>query len=131
MDAWGARWQPDPGDSAHYAAELSTAAPAAPEAPEPSGKSRIAERVEVSFGAALRQRGASGVSVQIADLSTNGFRVATHLELHPGTDVWLRLPGLEPCHARAVWCRGHYVGCEFVRPLHPAVLDMIVRKVAR
>jgi hypothetical protein len=127
MDAWGGQWRPDPDDAEHYAAEISTSAPA----PATTAKARIAERVEVSFGAALRQRGASGVSVQIADLSTNGFRVATHLELQPGTDVWLRLPGLEPCHARAVWCRGHYVGCEFVRPLHPAVLQMVVSKVGR
>jgi hypothetical protein len=127
MDAWGAHWQPqDESGHAPFAAELSTSAPA----PARPSKARLAERVEVSFGAALRQRGASGVSVQIADLSTNGFRVATHLELEPGTDVWLRLPGLEPCHARAVWSRGHHVGCEFVRPLHPAVLQMIVRKAA-
>ena len=124
MDAWGGHWQPDEAGGAEpFEAELSTSAP--PSQP------RIAERVEVSFGAALRQRGASGVSVQVADLSTNGFRVATHLDLQPGTDVWLRLPGIEPCHARAVWCRGHHVGCEFVRPLHPAVLQMIVRNASR
>jgi hypothetical protein len=123
MDAWGGQWDPDEDDGFEpFEAELSTG---------PTPRPRNAERVEVSFGAALRQRGASGVSVQVADLSTNGFRVATHLELQPGTDVWLRLPGLEPCHARAVWCRGHYAGCEFVRPLHPAVLDMIVRKATR
>jgi len=127
MDAWGSHWDgPDEG-AAHlsFDAELSTAGPACTNTP------RIAERVDVSFGAALRQRGASGVSVQIADLSTNGFRVATHLELQPGTDVWLRLPGLEPCHARVAWCRGHHVGCAFVRPLHPAVLQMIVRNAGR
>ncbi|HEX8525933.1 PilZ domain-containing protein [Allosphingosinicella sp.] len=123
MDAWGGYWQPEPEE--HFEpvrAELSTRAPTHP---------RAAERIGVEFGAALRQRGASGVSVQIVDLSTDGFRVATHLELPPETDVWLRLPGLEPCHARAVWCHGHYVGCRFVRPLHPAVLQMIVRKAAR
>ena len=130
MDAWGSRWEPESdGSHAPFDAEISTSAPAA-EAPS-SAKARSAERVEVSFGAALRQRGASGVSVQIADLSTNGFRVATHLQLEPGTDVWLRLPGLEPCHARAVWCREHHVGCEFVRPLHPAVLQMVVRNASR
>ncbi|HEX8193480.1 MAG TPA: PilZ domain-containing protein [Allosphingosinicella sp.] len=127
MDAWGGQWEPDPQDRhAPFDAEISTSMPAP--APASTAQARSAERVEVSFGAALRQRGASGVSVQIADLSTNGFRVATHLELQPGTDVWLRIPGLEPCHARAVWNRGHHVGCEFVRPLHPAVLQMIVRK---
>lgn len=126
MDSWGGQRQPDEGradGAAPFEAEISTASP------EP--KPRIAPRVDVSFGAALRQRGASGVSVHVADLSTSGFRVATHLDLPPGTDVWLRLPGLEPCHARAVWTRGHHVGCQFVRPLHPAVLDMVVRKLSR
>jgi len=94
-------------------------------------KDRRARRLPIELGAGLRQRGASGVSVQIMDLSTDGFRAATHLELFPGTDVWLRLPGLEPCHARVVWAEGHYVGCAFERPLHPAVLDMIVTKVRR
>ena len=125
MDAWGTHWQQD-GDSGFetFDAEISTR-------PAPTKRSRAAERVEVEFGAALRQRGASGVSVQIMDLSTNGFRVATHLDLASGTDVWLRLPGLEPCHARVAWSQGHYVGCQFVRPLHPAVLQMIVRNVKR
>jgi hypothetical protein len=50
--------------------------------------------------------------------------------LEPDTDIWLRLPGLESLHARVVWQRGHLVGGEFVRPLHPAVLDMIVRNAS-
>lgn len=123
MDAWVAGWPPDgEGGSGPLQAELVAG---------PLPKPRASERLEVAFSAALRQRGASGVSVQIADLSTTGFRVATHLVLEPGTDVWLRLPGLEPCHARAIWSRGHYVGCQFLRPLHPAVLEMIVRRNSR
>ncbi|MEA3041218.1 MAG: hypothetical protein QOC65_707 [Sphingomonadales bacterium] len=123
MDAFsGQVWGEGADGIPSFAAELSTTR---------ESKPRLADRVEVSFSAALRQRGASGISVQVADLSTTGFRVATHLELEPGTDVWLRLPGLEPCHARAVWCRGHYVGCVFVRPLHPAVLAMVVRNCSR
>jgi hypothetical protein len=99
-------------------AELSTV-------PGPDG--RRAERSEVSLGAGLRQRGAHAVTIQILDLSTHGFRAATHLDLMEGSDVWLKLPGLESLHGQVVWQRGHILGCEFVRPLHPAVLQMIVR----
>jgi hypothetical protein len=88
---------------------------------------RRAGRADVVLGAALRQRGAHAVTVQILDLSTHGFRAATHLDLMTGSDVWLKLPGLESLHSRVVWMRGHLMGCEFVRPLHPAVLDMVVR----
>src|SRR5688572_3529665 len=99
--------------------------------PAPARRGRKSERVPVELGAGLRQRGASGVTVQILDLSTDGFKVATHLDLYPGSDVWLRLPGLEACHARVMWAEGHYVGCAFLRPLHPAVLDMIIAKGKR
>jgi hypothetical protein len=88
---------------------------------------RRAARTDVVLGAGLRQRGAHAITVQIMDLSTHGFRAATHLELEPGSDVWLKMPGLESMHARVAWMRGHLMGCEFVRPLHPAVLDMVVR----
>ncbi len=110
--------------STSFQGELSTEPGFAPQ----QRKGRKVDRVSIELGAGLRQRGASGVSVQIMDLSTDGFRVATHLELYPGTDVWLRLPGLEPSHARVVWSEGHFCGCAFVRPLHPAVLQMIVAK---
>ena len=43
----------------------------------------------------------------------------------------VRLPGLEASHARVVWAEGQYVGCAFIRPLHPAVLEMIVANSRR
>ncbi|HEX8667790.1 MAG TPA: PilZ domain-containing protein [Allosphingosinicella sp.] len=101
-----------------FSAQLSTV---------PGSEGRRAARAELLLGAGLRQRGAHSVTVQIIDLSTHGFRAATHLSLIEGSDVWLKLPGLESLHARVVWMRGHLLGCEFVRPLHPAVMDMIVR----
>jgi hypothetical protein len=92
---------------------------------------RRAARAEVVLGAGLRQRGAHAVTVQVLDLSVTGFRAATHLELMAGTDIWLKLPGLESLHSRVIWMKGHLLGCEFVRPLHPAVLDMVVRNAPR
>ena len=101
-----------------FTAELSTAS---------DFDGRRAERSEVVLGAGLRQRGAHAVTVQVLDLSVSGFRAATHLQLMAGSDIWLKLPGLESLHARVVWMSGHLMGCEFVRPLHPAVLAMVVR----
>jgi hypothetical protein len=99
--------------------------------PEPQRSGRKAPRVHVELGAGLRQRGGSGISVQIVDLSTEGFRAQTHLVLAAGADVWLRLPGLEACHAKVMWTKGTFIGCAFERPLHPAVLDMVVSKSGR
>src|SRR4051812_19820213 len=122
MDAWRISDSSSLYTGPFFAGELSVAE----ETPQPKG--RVSERVSIEVAAGLRQRGAAGVSVQVMDLSTHGFRAATHLELPEGSDVWLRLPGLEPCHAVVAWSRGNFVGCRFERPLHPAVLDMIVRK---
>lgn len=90
--------------------------------------SRKSERVSLELGAGLRQRGGTGVAIQIMDLSVDGFRASTHLQLVKGNDVWLRLPGLEPYQAKVMWAKGNFIGCAFERPLHPAVLEMIVKK---
>ena len=121
MDAWSASPENPSFAGPFFAGELSLAADQAP-------KGRTAERVSVALGAGLRQRGAAGISVQVMDLSIEGFRATTHLEMIEGTDVWLRLPGLEACHAKVMWRKGVQIGCRFERPLHPAVLDMVVRK---
>jgi hypothetical protein len=125
MASWGSNWSsPSQAAGPCFAGELSVTSDAAGERP----RSRASERVTIEMGAGLRQRGASGVSIMVMDLSTHGFRASTHLELAQGTDVWLRLPGLEPCHATVAWSKGQFIGCAFERPLHPAVLEMIVRK---
>ena len=124
MDALGTPWQSGLGsDGNGFEAELSHWP-----GPARDRKARKSERIAVEVGAGLRQRGASGVSVRVLDLSAEGFRASTHLELNNGVDVWLRLPGLEPLHATVAWSAGHFIGCAFERPLHPAVVDMIVRQ---
>lgn len=90
--------------------------------------SRNARRVAIGLGAGLRQRGAAAASAHILDLSTHGFRVETHLDLELGSPIWLRLPGLEASLAQVMWRDGNLVGCAFDRPLHPAVLDLIVTR---
>lgn len=128
MDALGSGWNFGSGDDSSPVGlygELSTWSPPVRQ------RERKSRRVAVDMSAALRQRGASGVSVQVVDLSSHGFRAATHLELPMGSDVWLRLPGLEPYHATVAWQEGHMIGCAFERPLHPAVLDMIVGKAGK
>jgi hypothetical protein len=121
MDAFGSGWNFNSGDDG-LAGHLSAWG-------EPRRqRDRKSKRLVVDMSAALRQRGASGVSVRVLDLSEHGFRAATHLELPIGMDVWLRLPGLEPYHATVAWQEGHYIGCAFERPLHTAVVEMIVKK---
>jgi hypothetical protein len=125
METTGGAWSfPSELGTAFITGELTT-----DDRPAPQLRGRKSERVALELDAALRQRGGSGVAVHILDLSVDGFRASTHLDLPPGADVWLRLPGLEPYQAKVAWSKGQYVGCAFERPLHPAVLDMIVRRI--
>ncbi|HKR25236.1 MAG TPA: PilZ domain-containing protein [Allosphingosinicella sp.] len=125
METFGGAWS-FPSD---FGTPFITGELTADDRPAIAHKGRKSERVPLEVDAGLRQRGGTGVSVQIHDLSTDGFRASTHLNLEPGADVWLRLPGLEPYQARVAWARGLYVGCAFERPLHPAVLEMIVGRL--
>lgn len=92
--------------------------------PVPEGRS--AERRVVNLAASLREPGASVVDTEIVDLSTTGFGAETEMPIETGTQVWLKLPGLEPTSSRCVWVDGKRAGFEFANPLHPATLDLII-----
>lgn len=126
MTGWNPAWPPktDSPGSPPISGEISTAKHVA----DGDKKERSTERVPIEMDAGLRQRGGAGVTVQIMDLSTHGFRIETHLDLQIGADVWLRLPGLESSHATVAWVSGYIAGCKFERPLHPAVLEMVIAK---
>lgn len=128
MDAWNDNRTSSESTTSPLSGELSIQVAVGDSQPSAEGKPRKADRVSVELDAGLRQRGASAVSVHILDLSTHGFRINTHLELAVGTDVWLRLPGLEPSLARVMWIEGCLAGCAFERPLHPAVLELVVQR---
>jgi hypothetical protein len=90
-----------------------------------SGNARRASRMSVKASAAYREGGDRG-KVDVVDLSPTGAKIESHLTLYPDTHIWLKLPSLEAWEARIAWVDRHQAGCEFVRPLHPAVFDRIV-----
>lgn len=90
------------------------------------GRPRRSSRLHVEMEAGLRKSGSKRVAVQVTDLSLEGFRVAAHFNLWPGSHVWLSLPGLESRRAVVAWANGDVAGLSFDEPLHPSVLDMIV-----
>lgn len=72
------------------------------------------------------RRGTMRETVEILDISVGGARVSAVAPLRTGYSVWIKLPGIEAQEARVAWTRGFESGCEFVRPLHPAVLDSLI-----
>lgn len=90
----------------------------------PGSKER-GNRTPVEIDIGYREGSARG-SVHVVDLSPSGVKIESHLLLESGTHIWLKLPGLEALQARVAWVRKQHAGCEFVRPLHPAVFDRVV-----
>ena len=87
---------------------------------------RSAERRIVNLAARLREPGTRLVEAEVRDLSTDGFMAETDLALEPGAIVWLKLPGLEPQNSRVVWAEDGKAGFQFVTPVHPATIEMVL-----
>ena len=79
----------------------------------------------MNFAAALREEGATTTSARVIDLSEGGCRLEGDVQLATGSEIWLKLPGLEAKRARLVWARGAEAGCEFETPLYPAELETL------
>jgi hypothetical protein len=88
-------------------------------------KPRSCDRKMVRMTAGYRG-GSDRTNVDVIDLSPTGVKIESHLYLQPDSMIWLKLPGLEASQARIAWVRRHQAGCEFVRPLHPAVFERVV-----
>ena len=89
--------------------------------------SRLAERRHVHVPVKVRRPGENWFKSRVADLSIVGFRLQSFMKLTTGDTLWIMLPGFEGRRAHVLWTRGHEAGCHFERPLHPAILDHIVK----
>ena len=92
----------------------------------PPSQPRRGERRSIG-GQAQCRRGSMRETVELRDVSAGGARVLALSPLRVGHAIWLKLPGIEAQEAMVVWTVGCESGCEFTRPLHPAVLDMLAR----
>lgn len=92
---------------------------------EQSSGQRAAPRLSIDMEASSRAVTAKPFKVRVLDLSTEGFRIETFVTLEAGTDIWLRLPGLEPRPGTVMWAEGDEAGCAFRQPLHQAVVESI------
>lgn len=91
------------------------------------GNNRLADRSTVLIGVRVRRPGETWFKSYITDVSEVGFRLKSFMKLTTDDDLWIMLPGFEGRRARVLWSRAHESGCVFDRPLHPAILDHIIR----
>lgn len=91
------------------------------ELPEKRGAIRHRTNVRANFGHDSQWR-----RTTVTDLSTGGFRITLDEPVRPGTPVALQLEGFAPIDAFVVWQDGDQMGCRFVNPLHPALVDAAI-----
>lgn len=96
--------------------------------PPPPLDGRVAERKPVGIAAHLREMGGSRLDLDVHDLSRTGFRAACIYNVPVGARVFLTIPSFAALEAEVAWRDKQGFGCKFIHPLHPAVLDMIVKR---
>lgn len=63
----------------------------------------------------------------LRDVSVTGARLLTPFNFNFGQVVVLTVPGLAPMGAKVVWCTFEALGLDFSKPLHPTVVDHLVK----
>ncbi|HMI39951.1 MAG TPA: PilZ domain-containing protein [Sphingomicrobium sp.] len=92
---------------------------------------RRGARIGLSAEITLRRAGQSRYRVKILDASTHGCKAEFVERPELDEHVWVKFEGLEALEAFVCWVRGTEVGLEFERPIHPAVFEGLVSKLAK
>ncbi len=85
-------------------------------------------RHEVQVAGRYRSRVGSARDIWIKDISETGCRFFDKFSVLPvGTGITFRVGTIGPIAARVRWREKSVIGIEFDNPLHPSVLEHIVR----
>lgn len=100
---------------------------------EPPPKAEIersAERRPAAIEAQLRRIGRLNYSVAVRDLSPEGCKIDLVERPAVGEVLHIKLPGLETVETRVRWVEGYVAGLKFKQPIHPAVFDLLMDRLA-
>lgn len=85
-------------------------------------------RGSVSISASVRAQDGGRQMVEIIDLSQAGFRMRSESFLIPERALFLTLLHYSPLKARIAWNKEELYGCEFIKPLHEAIFEDILKR---
>jgi hypothetical protein len=68
-------------------------------------------------------------STSVHNLCPAGCCVDTAVDLTEGERAWVRLPGLQSIPSTVRWAKEWMAGVSFDRPVHPAVFEMVIRRM--
>ena len=99
----------------------------APQAALPhAAESQVGQTIQLNLAARVRE-GTRRWKIEVSQITTRTVEFESFVALRIGTLLWIVLPGLEGWPARIVDIDGYRFVCEFTQPLHPAVLERILK----
>src|SRR4249919_3764536 len=92
-------------------------------------ESRNHERLRVEGEVTMRRAGKLAYRVHIYDLSPDGCRAEFVDRPAFAEQLWIKFDGMEALQANVRWIGGARAGFKFIRPIHPAVFDMLAARI--
>jgi hypothetical protein len=96
--------------------------------PTPGRRSHV--RLAITADAILRREGGNNYRVRIFDISETGCKVEIVERPSVAEGVWVKFEGLENIHATVSWIAHPVAGLKFDRPIHPAVFEQLIARLA-
>jgi hypothetical protein len=90
---------------------------------------RRADRLSLSGEAFLRSSGRKGYRVQVFDASPLGCSCEFIDRPRIADRVWVKFDGVEALEAEVSWVEESRSGVKFIKPIHPAVFDMLSHRL--
>ena len=95
----------------------------------PAKRERREQRISLEGEVVLRRAGKINFRVRLFDVSAEGCKAefVERPDLHE--QLWVKFDAMEAIEASVCWIAGAKVGLRFLRPLHPAVFDLLIGRL--
>lgn len=90
---------------------------------------RKAARIQLNAEVALRRSGQNNYRVRVYDLSPHGCKLEFVERPRLDERVWVKFEGLDAIEGLVCWVDGFVSGVEFIRPVHPAVFELLIKRL--
>jgi len=90
---------------------------------------RRSKRLELSAEVTLRRPGKHNFRVRAFDISNEGCKVEFIDRPDEGETMFIKFDGLDALQAKVRWIERSSIGLEFIRPIHPAVFELLVARL--
>jgi hypothetical protein len=96
---------------------------------EDAPEGRHHDRLAIGGEVTMRRAGKIAFRVSIDDLSPHGCRAEFVDRPEFAEQLWIKFDGMEALEAQVRWIADSSAGLQFVRPIYPAVFDLLVAKL--